>query len=1014
MSITATNNPYPTEPDASPTKLDRGGYEGNAETLDEKINTNFEEVKELITSKLIGADLINGVTPTSAIPVTGNIYTVVTAVGTYVNWNNLVVSANNLAILMRINGVFSISQTALDITNLKVQNWTAKAYLSGDQVNYLGKDWISNAATLSTDIPNASSKWSERLGGYKSVLEDINKDYYLNVKGTIGKNLYNQATNTLNNYAHGVNGTLIYDTAFQVTDYIKVSANTLYQITRMSFISYYDNKLGFISKASGIVTSFTTPANTAYVRISDSNGVMTAGTQQLEVGSVKTAYEPYTVTLPTTKIKDLQIAVSSAIVADGYVKPTIGKNIYNKATNTLGFYIDGTTGVLVANASFQTSDFIKITGSTLYQLAKNATFFSFFDTNKIFISGFSTAGTNSFTTPSNAVYVRFSEQNGTMTSGQMLEAGSVKTTFEEYKYNFDQSYIPSIADSVLTITRIAKRFGTVGVDCDYTGRRAIQDAIDAITDASISKQYIIKASGIFEATQSSHFDKGSVGNYAFIVLKPYVHLIGSNADDCIITGFLPNNLGVGFQYSSYQTMRHDINNSRIENVSLIGENLRYPLHIDGGRLGCKDFIQTIKNCKIWHKGNTGDALTQWTSTMPFGVGTSDGQIITLEDCDIKGKTFASYMHNNQSFSLPSTIKHLRGSVKTTIGYNEQIIRVQSLGSGVRDKFIFDNCVLDDGCIRYDNSPWIPEELINQRADHADTELVMTSYDPIVFDNSGMTGSGLRIKSKSTGSGSTVMFDQTSTAFPLIIGNTNESTEITSRYNNRQIYGYQFRSGGQGLSGYAIGTLDIGQYLVGIGSNKYIGALGKRLGDCSTINKTLTVIIDGNTYNIIFNKNYNGTANTAVPNYSNTQIIAEIVAVIGIVATVDQYVVGKDYFPQFNNVKNMTNADATEVLSGMGVVFTSTKNFRKALNSDNKIDGICLDEGRVGDECRIITRGELYSNFANQRFCINEVSSATRLIGTQLGISTTVAGKFDVSASPKLVIAKRDNVVTFIK
>jgi len=48
MSINASNNPYPDSPDASPTKLDKGGYDGTAETLDNKINEILAEAKILI------------------------------------------------------------------------------------------------------------------------------------------------------------------------------------------------------------------------------------------------------------------------------------------------------------------------------------------------------------------------------------------------------------------------------------------------------------------------------------------------------------------------------------------------------------------------------------------------------------------------------------------------------------------------------------------------------------------------------------------------------------------------------------------------------------------------------------------------------------------------------------------------------------------------------------------------------------------------------------------------------
>lgn len=87
-------------------KLASGGFAGTAEDL-----------RVMIASVMAGVTIINGVTPTSAIPATGNIYTIVTTDGTYVNWNNLVVPVNSIAVLMRVDGVYSVSQTSFDITS---------------------------------------------------------------------------------------------------------------------------------------------------------------------------------------------------------------------------------------------------------------------------------------------------------------------------------------------------------------------------------------------------------------------------------------------------------------------------------------------------------------------------------------------------------------------------------------------------------------------------------------------------------------------------------------------------------------------------------------------------------------------------------------------------------------------------------------------------------------------------------------------------------------------------------
>lgn len=50
-------------------------------------------------------------------------------------------------------------------TAAKIAAWSAIAFPLAAQVNYLGKDWVANAATLSIDVPGISTKWEDRLTG---------------------------------------------------------------------------------------------------------------------------------------------------------------------------------------------------------------------------------------------------------------------------------------------------------------------------------------------------------------------------------------------------------------------------------------------------------------------------------------------------------------------------------------------------------------------------------------------------------------------------------------------------------------------------------------------------------------------------------------------------------------------------------------------------------------------------------------------------------------------------------
>tara|TARA_R110000782_G_scaffold97247_1_gene182023 strand:+ start:195 stop:2243 length:2049 start_codon:yes stop_codon:yes gene_type:complete len=139
--------------------------------------TKENYLKEVVDSIAVATSKASGtiIVPNSPAPAgTGVASWTATQAGTYTNYGGVVVNANSFAIISRsATGVFSISQTALDLTTYakvadvnKINVWTAKVYASGDQVNYLGKDWVSNAATVAGDVPATSIKWTERLTAY--------------------------------------------------------------------------------------------------------------------------------------------------------------------------------------------------------------------------------------------------------------------------------------------------------------------------------------------------------------------------------------------------------------------------------------------------------------------------------------------------------------------------------------------------------------------------------------------------------------------------------------------------------------------------------------------------------------------------------------------------------------------------------------------------------------------------------------------------------------------------------
>lgn len=536
---------------------------------------------------------------------------------------------------------------------------------------------------------------------------------------------------------------------------------------------------------------------------------------------------------------------------------------------------------------------------------------------------------------------------------------------------------------------------------DFKGNLAIQQAFESITDASETNQYIVRATGNFHITSpNDYLNIPALNAWVYIRHKDYVHLDGIDKKNCIIRCELSQTLSevqaekssfVKSDYSNYQLAFWN-SKANISNVTFIVRNIRYPLHIDGGTSGCKDYIQLVENCRLIHEGKYGDSVgTVGGSASGFGM--SSGQQLTLRNCYLEGTDGWAYVHDNRNFTDGSLLYFDSCNFLDSVGYSREIT-IQGLNSLVASTIRFRNCTLPKhGRIEYTSS--LNEE-VKLRADVLNYVCDMKDMNPLSVQTPASLTKALRIVSKSTGSTSTVRVDPSSTAFSIIGFSDEVSLVPRNRFNRVEQYGYQYRDGGNGLAGEAIGFANIATSTI---NGKYLTPLGKRLGDCSTTNKTLTVIIDGVSYNIVFNKNYNGTSETSLPSYTNAQIIAEITSVIGSVATVEEYDINSEWLPEFKDVQLFKVNSSTYIEKGMGVVFTNNMNVRKALTTDSFIDGIALDNGANGSFIRVMQLVEIAGN-STFHYSLNKGETFTDDDNTIVGIISD--GKFGKNASNKIL------------
>lgn len=108
-----------------------------------------------------------------------------------------------------------------------------------------------------------------------------------------------------------------------------------------------------------------------------------------------------------------------------------GKNLFNKNTATIGYYVDFQTGNPSPDASYAISNYISVIPGTNYTMAADDTLrIAYYDAEKKFISG-SKTGEQTISTPSNCYYVRYSFHKSNIDL-QQFEVGENSTSYEPY------------------------------------------------------------------------------------------------------------------------------------------------------------------------------------------------------------------------------------------------------------------------------------------------------------------------------------------------------------------------------------------------------------------------------------------------------------------------------------------------------------------------------------------------------------------------------------------------------
>lgn len=493
----------------------------------------------------------------------------------------------------------------------------------------------------------------------------------------------------------------------------------------------------------------------------------------------------------------------------------------------------------------------------------------------------------------------------------------------------------------------------------FYGLNAIKKALASITDASAENRYVINVRGRFIFNDISNHDVlvgGSIKNtsntwWANVYGKDYVTLDGGDKEQTSVEMYLSLDTvfpkwddGVhGYYGGNYHVIFNNAIWFECKNITFVGRNTRYCLHNESFN-EIKGSYQLFENCRfvygydgIWTSSHVNVTGTIFDGNTVLGCGYRKEGDIHYKDCDVIANSsynmsttgvgsHSGFYANWQTYDKPAKILFSRCNfvgMKRMVSYSSY----QPIG----DIFRFESCNIP-------NLATVNLSVI-QYSDH-DNPLaypkVYMDRMPLVINNMSSAEVNVLKLVATTGTSSIIRVDKTSSAFGIIADSTNGSDGI-NEWGAYQHDGYIYKDDEHGLDGYLLGTAGIGKR-----------TLGGILGDCSSSNKILKVIVNGVTKSCTFNADMTSMSNADVINYINARLEGVEVSLANL---------GDYYYPTFDGVNLIENNGTKTVKKGMGVMFdTNTITFRIATQTDKYVDGICIDDTPVGQLGRVASCG----------------------------------------------------------
>lgn len=388
------------------------------------------------------------------------------------------------------------------------------------------------------------------------------------------------------------------------------------------------------------------------------------------------------------------------------------------------------------------------------------------------------------------------------------------------------------------------------------------------------------------------------------------------------------------------------NTATIRNVKITCKNMRYPIHSDAQAypdLSIKNAVLSLEGCHIEHYGNAdaqayqnsiSSGVSVWSSCHAWGGGLHSGEKINCLNTDFVSPTTAFYSHSNKDFDAPCRIAIEGGSLQNRDPNGISALAIQNLGSG-QVSFLNMKGVTIQGIISIDSNTWRAVKLENQLADrNSEMRVYLHGCSPVAVRSTN-DSRALQLISIDAANSSVAV---SGSAVPALFG----QNPVVIK-------------GGSGYPARVLSSHSVKGEVTG-------GLIGQRLGDCTTVNKTLTVTFDGGTpVTLTLAANYTSMTNDAVVSALNTLLNDSAGRAFSVITPYNN----EAPVYQSDREKILTNNTNVVILKGTAVAFNNSKLYgRRATNSDNRatIAGIALENIAPGDQGRVQVSGYIYRTY----------------------------------------------------